>query len=71
MTSPELLREIFRLNTDLLRNALDGMSDSDAAERIAGSNPAAFLAVHLVDARHFLADLLDAPLAPLPPGSRR
>ena len=57
------LLEILRLNTDLLRNALDGMSDTHAAQRIAGTNPAAFLAAHLVDARHYLADLLGAPLA--------
>jgi uncharacterized damage-inducible protein DinB len=57
------LVEILRLNTDLLRNALDGVSETHAAERVAGANPAAFLAAHLVDARHFLADLLGAPLA--------
>jgi len=57
------LVEILRLNTDLLHNALDGVSDADAGRRIAGTNPAAFLAAHLVDARHFLAGLLGAPLA--------
>lgn len=57
------LIEILRLNTDLLHNALDGMSDTHAAQRLAGTNPAAFLAVHLVDARHYLADLLGVPLA--------
>lgn len=56
------LLEILRINTDLLHHALADVSDEQAARRIEGANPAAFLAAHLVDARHFLADLLGAPL---------
>jgi uncharacterized damage-inducible protein DinB len=54
--------EILRINTDLLHNALDGVSEAHAAQRIHGANSAGFLAAHLVDARHFLAGLLGAPL---------
>lgn len=56
------LLELLALNTTLLRNALDGMSEQDAVRRVEGANPAGFLAAHVVDARYFLADLLHAPL---------
>lgn len=49
------------LNTRLLRNCLAGV-DRDTAERRLSdrSNNIAFLACHLVDARHYLAGLLGA-----------
>jgi uncharacterized damage-inducible protein DinB len=43
------------LNTNLFFNALRGLSDDDARRRVApGVSSAAFIAAHLVDARHFL-----------------
>ena len=63
LASAAPLLAILRLNTDLLHNALDDMSEVHAGQRVAGTNPAAFLAAHLVDARHFMADLLGARLA--------
>lgn len=56
------LREILALNTDLLLNALDDMSDAQARERVRAANPVAFLAAHVVDARCFLAALLGMPV---------
>lgn len=51
------------LNTDLLLNALDGMDQETACRQLAeGTNSAAFLALHLIDARHFLASELGTPL---------
>ena len=63
------LSAIFDLNTDLLRNCCEGLSDADANRRLAdGGNSVAFLAAHLTDARHVLAARLGAPLAnPLSP----
>jgi uncharacterized damage-inducible protein DinB len=55
---------ILELNTDLLLNALDGLSDSEAQHRLpGGGNSVAFLAAHLTDSRHFLASRLGHPLA--------
>jgi uncharacterized damage-inducible protein DinB len=60
----------FRLNTDLLLNCLEGMTEAERLFRPApGINHAAFLTAHLIDTRHFLATLLGAatenPLASL------
>jgi uncharacterized damage-inducible protein DinB len=50
---------ILGLNTDLLLNALDGLSESEAQHRLpGGGNSVAFLAAHLTDSRHFLASRL-------------
>jgi len=58
------LHAIFELNTDLLLNSLDGLSDEEAHRRLAGGgNSIAFLTAHLTDTRHFLAQRLGHPLA--------
>lgn len=63
------LAAIFALNTDLLANCVAGLTDAQANHRLAaGGNTVAFLVAHLTDARHFLADLLGAPL-PNPVGA--
>lgn len=50
------------LNTRLFFNALRDLSDDEARRRVApGVNSAAFVAAHLVDARHYLLKLLGAP----------
>ena len=53
------LLEILRLNTQLFKRCMDGLSDETARMR---PNPesysAAFLAAHLVDSRHCLARML-------------
>jgi uncharacterized damage-inducible protein DinB len=55
---------ILDLNTDLLLNALDGLSESEAQHRLpGGGNSVAFLAAHLTDSRHFLASRLGHPAA--------
>jgi hypothetical protein len=56
------------LNTDLLLNCLEGLSDEEGSWRPAGTgNSAAFLAAHLIESRHYLAGLsghpLESPLA--------
>ena len=48
------LAAILSLNQRLLLNSLDAMSDNDARVRAGDGNSAAFLAVHLVDARLYL-----------------
>jgi uncharacterized damage-inducible protein DinB len=58
------LHAILELNTDLLLNCLDGVSDEEAHRRLTGGgNTLAFLAAHLTDSRHFLAGRLGHPLA--------
>jgi ribosomal-protein-alanine N-acetyltransferase len=58
------LHAILELNTDLLLNCLDGLSDEEARRRLEGrGNSVAFLAAHLTDTRHFLANRLGHPLA--------
>jgi uncharacterized damage-inducible protein DinB len=54
---------VYQLNTDLLLNCLEGLSDPEAQTRLAaGGNSITFLAGHLADSRHFLAGRLDHPL---------
>ena len=58
------LHAILELNTDLLLNCLDGLSDEEALRRLSGGgNSVAFLAAHLTDTRLFLAQRLGHPLA--------
>jgi uncharacterized damage-inducible protein DinB len=69
------LAAIYDLNTDLLLNCLDGLSDAEGRERLAGGgNSITFLAAHLTDSRHFLAARvghpLDNPMAPYLEGAR-
>ena len=63
------LAAILDLNTDLLLNCLEGLSDEDVRHRLAGGgNSLAFLIAHLTDSRHFLAGRLKRPLRnPLTP----
>ena len=50
------LRSTLNLNTRLLLNVLDGVSDALAAKRPNEyTNNMAFITCHLIDARHFLA----------------
>jgi uncharacterized damage-inducible protein DinB len=57
------LRTTLRLNTRLLLNCLDGLSEEMGASRPNGrTNSIAFLAAHLVDVRHFLAGALGLAL---------
>jgi uncharacterized damage-inducible protein DinB len=57
------LAALYDLNTDLLLNCLDGLSDSEAQQRlVAGGNSVTFLAGHLTDTRHFLVTRLGHPL---------
>jgi uncharacterized damage-inducible protein DinB len=59
----EPLVTILDLNTDLLLNCLEGLSDTEAQQRLSGGgNSVAFLAAHLTDSRHFLASRLEHPL---------
>lgn len=56
------LADLFRLNTRLLINGLDGLSEEDARGcPVPGVNSAAFVAAHLVDARHGLLGMLGHP----------
>lgn len=58
------LAAIYELNTDLLLNCLEGLSDAEAQRRLeAGGNSVTFLAAHLTDSRHFLVARLGRPLA--------
>ena len=58
------LHVILDLNTDLLLNCLDGLSDEEARRQLAGGgNTIAFLAAHLTDTRHFLAHRLGHGIA--------
>ena len=56
------LAGIFELNTDLLLNCLDGLSQDEAQRRLdGGGNSVIFLAAHLTDTRHFLLGRLGHP----------
>ena len=62
------LAEIFRLNTRLFHNCLDGLGEDQARERPTGStNSAAFIAVHVADTRFaivgWLGGAVENPLA--------
>ena len=58
------LAAVFDLNTDLLLNCLDGLSQPEARRRLdGGGNSVIFLAAHLADTRHFLLGRLGHPLA--------
>ena len=58
------LAMILDLNTDLLVNCLDGLSEHEAQQRLTGGgNSIGFLAAHLTDSRHFLALRLGHPLS--------
>jgi uncharacterized damage-inducible protein DinB len=51
--------KILKLNTNLFNNCLDGVSDEIARMRVSNNtNNIAFIAVHVVDARYYLADYL-------------
>lgn len=69
MTDSQLMRRTFDLNTRLLLSALDGVDEATVLRRPAkDTNHIAFLACHLIDARHYLAGLLGLELeSPLPP----
>jgi uncharacterized damage-inducible protein DinB len=57
------LAAIYDLNTDLLLNCLEGLTDQEARQRLpGGGNSIAFLAAHLTDTRHFIAARLERPL---------
>lgn len=57
------LASVYDLNTDLLLNCLDGLTDAEAQRRLeAGGNSVTFLAGHLTDSRHFLVTRLGHPL---------
>jgi uncharacterized damage-inducible protein DinB len=57
------LASILDLNTDLLLNGIEGLTDSEAQHRLAGGgNSIAFLTAHLTDTRHFLASRIGRPL---------
>lgn len=57
------LARILDLNTDLLINCLEGLSEEEGRRRLSGGgNSMAFLAAHLTDVRHFLANRLGYPL---------
>jgi uncharacterized damage-inducible protein DinB len=65
MMEPQVapLAALYDLNTDLLLNCLDGLSDAEAQQRLAaGGNSVTFLAAHLIDTRHFLVARLEHPL---------
>jgi len=58
------LAAILDLNTDLLLNTLEGLGDDEARVRLpGGGNSLVFLAAHLTDTRHFLAERIGHPLA--------
>ena len=57
------LAALYDLNTDLLLNCLDGLTDDEAQRRLeAGGNSITFLAGHLTDPRHFLVARLGRTL---------
>jgi uncharacterized damage-inducible protein DinB len=53
------LYEIFKLNSRLFLNCLDGWKENQARWRPSpDANSAAFIALHLVDSRHYIARIL-------------
>jgi len=69
-TALQPLASILALDTRLLENCLAGLTDDTARQRPAGqANSAAFLAVHLVDARVYMLKLAGGDM-PHPFGSR-
>lgn len=59
-----VLNEILCLNTRLFLNCLDGVDDEKASRRISGQvNNISFIAVHVVDARIYLANYLGGSIA--------
>jgi uncharacterized damage-inducible protein DinB len=56
------LAALYDLNTDLLLNCLDGLSEAEAQQRLpTGGNSITFLAEHLTDSRHYLVSRLGHP----------
>ena len=65
---PTSLSAILQLNSDLLLNCLDGLSEETLQKRLNDcGNSIAFLVAHMIDARHFIASML-ACAAPNPIG---
>lgn len=67
--------EIFKLNSRLYLNCLDGMDEDQARWRPNGhTNSAAFVALHLLDSRYAVARLVGleriSPFAPMTDGKR-
>jgi hypothetical protein len=63
------LYETLRLNTRLFLNCLEGVGDEPAGARPSPEvNSLAFVALHLVDARHFVARMVAAEAPPNPFG---
>jgi uncharacterized damage-inducible protein DinB len=61
------LYDVLSLNTRLFFSCLQDVDDAAAQKRMdAHANSAAFIAVHLVDARRFLAEYLGVPPQRLP-----
>lgn len=74
--SADVLRTAFRLHTRLFLNALAGVGDEAAARRIdERTNSLAFIALHLVDVRHYTVTYLggqaENPFAALLAGVNR
>lgn len=58
------LNNIMKINTELFSNCLDGIDDETAGRRPNDhTNNLAFVATHLVEARHFLASQLNVAAA--------
>jgi uncharacterized damage-inducible protein DinB len=62
--------EIFKLNSRLFLNCLDGWTEDQVRWRPSpDTNSAAFIALHLVDSRHYIAKVMgmkmDNPFAPI------
>ncbi len=69
------LYDIFKLNSRIFLNCLEGMNDDQASWRASEDvNSASFIALHLVDTRHHIATFcgleLDNRFAPLVKGRR-
>jgi uncharacterized damage-inducible protein DinB len=57
------LAEIYRLNTRLVHNCLDGLTEEQGRARpVAAANSAAFIAAHVADTRFAIVAWLGAPL---------